>query len=369
VDRPVAGEPGERARDLAAPGELGVARDRRSARVSPRLEAVACALCGGGETRPWLAARDVEFGGEEAFTIVQCRGCGLRFLNPRPAPADIGRYYPPAYYTHAALDEGREARVYATALRLVGAFGRPGPLLDVGAGDGAFMSLLRRRGWPAVEGIEADEDAWRVAALQRGLTVARGMFPAAAPPGGPYRTVTMLETIEHLHDPLAGLGAAARLLEPGGRLILTTPNVEGLEFRLLGARSISLQVPRHLYFFSAGTLSRACARAGLRVVALRTSGATDGITRSAWLAVRHGMARNGREGSGAGGAGPGAPRCDPSIADAPAAVGDRAGGVPTADSWRRRWHERLERALSPFGWGLARLGLGPTLLLVAERPG
>jgi 2-polyprenyl-3-methyl-5-hydroxy-6-metoxy-1,4-benzoquinol methylase len=311
-------------------------------------EHVACALCGADDAAAWLAAGDVEFPTGETFSAVRCRRCGLRYLDPRPTVEAIGRYYPGAYYTHHEVPEERLLATYADALRAVARHGQRGPILDVGCGDGAFLALLRRRGWTEAEGIEADPAARAVAVENRGLSVALGHFPGTEPPRPRYATVTMLEVIEHLHRPREALAAVRELLEPGGRLVLTTPSVDGLEFRLLGGRSVSLQLPRHLYFFTPETLDRLLAEEGLRTVACHTTASTAGLTRSLWL-----LARSARRGEAAGdGTGDGAP----------------AGDVYHEDSWRRRAHERLEASLSPLGGLLARRGLGPGMVVVAERP-
>lgn len=310
------------------------------------LESVACALCGANDAQPVLTTTDIEFDGREAFTIVACRHCGLRFLNPRPTPAAIGRHYPAAYYTHHLLDPLEEERIYRQPLRLVDRWAPEGPLLDIGAGDGGFLAALARRARPDLHGLEADPAAWQVASTSRGLDVALGSFPDVLPAGRDFATVVMLETIEHLHRPLEALQAIHDRLAPGGRLIISTPNIQGLEFRLLGRSSVSLQVPRHLTFFDPASLSAACHQTGLKVLHLETSAATDGFTRSLWLAARRWVGTLRRRPTG------------------PTA----AAATFQPHSWRRRMHQGLDAALSPIGPLLAARKLGPTLFLVAERP-
>lgn len=319
------------------------------------LETPLCPLCGGDDPRPFLSGRDLEFGGRDRFTVVACRRCGLRYLSPRPSPQDIGRFYPAAYYTHHSMEAGEAARLYRQALALVARWAPSGSLLDIGAGDGAFLDALRRHGRTELQGLEADPEAWRVATAGRRLDVALGRFPDVLPEGRRFQAIVMLETIEHLHRPQDALQAIHDRLAPGGRLVLSTPNIRGLEFRLLGARSISLQLPRHLSFYDRATLSAACRRAGLVVRSTATSPATDGLTRSLWLLARGILRRSGGDGNPA--------EASPGSA-APAA----AQATYQARSWRRTVHRGLDLLLLPLGWLLAAIGLGPTLYLVAERP-
>ena len=316
--------------------------------TGPR-EHVDCALCGADRSLRWLRASDVEFGGAEVFEIVECRACSLRYLDPRPTPEAIGTHYPASYYTHSAVPIEELARIHAHPLRLVHRFGGHGRVLDIGAGDGGFLALLRHEGWPEGFGIEADEAAWSVATGQRGLDVAHGRFPETRPPEGAFALVSMLEVIEHLHDPLDALRIVRDLLAPGGRLVLTTPNVAGLEFLVLRGRNVSLQVPRHLYFFTAETMVEMLERAGLAPLHIHTSDETQAITRSLWLALRR-------------------PRPGGDVARAIA--GEEAEkGHADRSSWRRRAHRAVDLALRPAGMTLSRLGLGPGLHVVAERPG
>ncbi len=314
--------------------------------MSDALESVACALCGSGRSDLRFLARDLEFDGGEDFRVVRCQDCGLVYLDPRPSPSAISRYYPSDYYTHFALDAAEEARIYRQAIGLMLRWAPPGRILDIGAGDGAFLAQLRAAGRTELLGLEPDAEARRVAAERRGLDLLPIGFPARPLPEPGLAAISMLETIEHLHEPIDALRRARELLAPGGCLVLSTPNIDGLELRLLGPRGISLQVPRHLTFFSAGTLRAACEAAGLRVRSLETSAATDGLTRSLWLPIRRRLRPAGRAG---------------------------AAGAPTttrfyARSWRRSVHGLLGAVLSPLGWLAARSGLGPTIYLVAERP-
>jgi SAM-dependent methyltransferase len=76
----------------------------------------------------------------------------------------------------------------------------------------------------------------------------------------------MFHVLEHVHDPLAYVAAAHRLLEPGGRLIAQTPNAGCWQFRLLGHAWSGLDVPRHVYDFRASDLERLVESCGFRVV-------------------------------------------------------------------------------------------------------
>ncbi|MBD3335569.1 MAG: hypothetical protein GF355_08630, partial [Candidatus Eisenbacteria bacterium] len=60
---------------------------------------VACALCGERDARLLFEQEDRRFPQtpRTRFALVECRRCGLRYLNPRPASLD--RFYPSEYYS------------------------------------------------------------------------------------------------------------------------------------------------------------------------------------------------------------------------------------------------------------------------------
>lgn len=113
------------------------------------------------------------------------------------------------------------------------------PVVDLGAGLGAFSQTLRRRGHDAVavgiaiEQFQATDVPYVAADLDAGLP-----FRSASLGG-----IVAIELLEHLEAPLRLLREAARCLRLKGWLILTTPNVLSLASKLsYFARD------RHTYF-------------------------------------------------------------------------------------------------------------------------
>lgn len=215
-------------------------------------EHVDCNLCGSGERKLLYRLRDYRLGVDDAeWSVVQCRSCGLGYLDPRPTASEIARYYPPTYFA------GREGLIERHRRQARYLPRGPGRLLDVGAGRGDFLALARDRGWE-VEGIDAfgDEHPHR-------LAIRRIRFPEECDlPSERYDVVTAWAVFEHLHDPASAFAECARLLRPGGRLIVQVPNLRSV----FGRWSLQEDVPRHLYFFSPPTLRRYGGSAGLRLL-------------------------------------------------------------------------------------------------------
>jgi SAM-dependent methyltransferase len=100
-------------------------------------------------------------------------------------------------------------------------------VLDVASGAGLGSELLRRRGAGFVVGVEADADAVAahgVAADSFGPSFVRADATALPFVDGWCDLVVSFETIEHVVDASRMLAECRRMLRPGGRLVLSTPN-------------------------------------------------------------------------------------------------------------------------------------------------
>jgi 2-polyprenyl-3-methyl-5-hydroxy-6-metoxy-1,4-benzoquinol methylase len=100
-------------------------------------------------------------------------------------------------------------------------------VVDLGCGEGAFTSLLVRKG-AVVTGIDGEPEGIRLAkeifvkeGLQANLVV--GSVEKIDLPDASADAVTSCDVIEHLDDWTSHVAEAARILKPGGVLAVTTP--------------------------------------------------------------------------------------------------------------------------------------------------
>ena len=274
-----------------------------------------CLVCGSSGPVLWPALADRLFGVEGRWDVRRCAspGCGALWLDPRPIEADIGEAYR-RYYTHPsgeATGRGRlgagvrgayelgqrryladrygypavpgpRARLAAALVRAwsgrradteFAAFyqhGMPGGrLLDVGCGSGKAVRRLRELGWDA-RGLERDPVAVH-AARAAGVPVEQGDMATTPFPAATFDVVTLSHVIEHVHDPVALLRQCRRVLRPGGRVVVVTPNADSWLHRRYGRRWRGLEPPRHLHVFTLASLRHLACLADLDVVRLGTT--------------------------------------------------------------------------------------------------
>jgi SAM-dependent methyltransferase len=145
-----------------------------------------------------------------------------------------------------------------------------GPVLDVGAGDGALLRALRARGRKAI-GLE------RVA----GDGIVAGTIETFDDGVGEWAAVVFWHSLEHLRDPATAVDRAAALLAPGGVLAIAVPNLSSWQARCFGDRWFHLDLPRHLIHLPASALEAGVRARGFTIE--RTSYWRGGQILFGWL--------------------------------------------------------------------------------------
>ncbi|MCL4515722.1 MAG: class I SAM-dependent methyltransferase [Firmicutes bacterium] len=125
-------------------------------------------------------------------------------------------------------------------------------------------------GWQPY-GVEPDSEAARVAKERYNLTIDVGTLDQINYPDSFFDAIVMNHVIEHVPDPVALFQQCRRLLRPGGKLALLTPNVKSLGSRLFHSAWRGLEPPRHLHLFSPKALGACAKQAGLQIDFIRTS--------------------------------------------------------------------------------------------------
>lgn len=156
--------------------------------------------------------------------IVQCQGCGFRFVNPRPSQKQIAASYSESHFYDGWLanDAGR-VPMWRKRLALLERRAGGRRLLDVGAGIGTFLWLARAHGWD-VAGTEVSTSARQLARQRYEIDLQYGPAKDLALPASAYDVVTLWHVLEHVPSPSSLLKVCHDALVPGGFLVLAVPN-------------------------------------------------------------------------------------------------------------------------------------------------
>lgn len=241
-----------------------------------------------------FSGRDLMYELHERYDYFMCPACACVFQNPMPDMAAIATFYPENYMvfdqetrvrkvTKLRMALLRQARGYRhleppLAHRLVASILAPfqqfmtpawdggGRMLDVGCGNGRFLTTMRALGW-AVQGVEFSESGVKACRMSD-LSVHHGDLASAAFPDGSFDLITVRHVIEHVPEPQPFIAELARILRPGGRLVVETPSSEALGRRWFATNWYANDVPRHLFLFAPANLEQLAAAHGLNKVAL-----------------------------------------------------------------------------------------------------
>lgn len=218
------------------------------------LEHVSCDLCGCSNYKvryrkpdTWLLNTAFQ------FPVVECTNCRLVYVNPRPTTDSMSEFYPSDY--HSDRDSVEHLQRYSVQRQLLPELTGKA-VLDIGCARGDFLTYLMDS--------EPTLKAWGVDAFSPGVDDSRiaftkGALTTAGYTAAQFDLVMSWAVFEHLHQPKAYFVESARVLKPGGKLVILVTNAESAFGRMAQAED----VPRHTYHYSRRTLARYGAECGL----------------------------------------------------------------------------------------------------------
>lgn len=241
-----------------------------------------CVICGENEGRPAgaIAWKDI------TFSYLLCDGCGLKYMSPRPTQASYAQFYKLEFWDQKVADQGwrsdpdrqrwqldpedgfqkklgqlnRRGERIAEIVARIAAPASGARVLDVGSGFGSVAAALRARIPCQLLAIEPSDLARAYLEDEVGCEIV-GRYAEELLTPQPYDgsvDLVMFNTVlENLIDPVSILASMRRVLAPGGRVFVYTPN-----FYYSDAMN-----PYHPYVFAPASLRAIFELAGLSPVA------------------------------------------------------------------------------------------------------
>lgn len=216
-----------------------------------------CPICTNVEISLWDQVRDTLF-------LFKCGACGIIFRNRYKAGSSFGyeestfenwkrdalRRYFGSDFSDPNLAALKES--YREALMPLGTPEVSGRVLDLGCGGGLFLKLLNELEYDA-QGLEPSELFRNFGRDYLKLNILDGDIYNYKN-GLKFETVILNSVLEHLEDPIKALNEIRdNILNEGGNLIITVPNIFSLEYLTEGLSWHNFNED-HLWYFSEPSL-------------------------------------------------------------------------------------------------------------------
>lgn len=246
---------------------------------------IACNACGADAFKVFNSVGNWDIG--------KCTVCNLVYVNPIPVfePSkefsQISLEFQYTQYMHKRIPAGVIAFEHeqlqfqvSEVVRLMGQQPDAFRFLDLGCGSGVSVKAATDLGWQAT-GIDLDPELIQAGREQFDVDLRCSQLLDNDLGDNSVHFVRLRDVIEHLPNPYEVLLEAMRVLVPGGIVLITSPNQEGLissmRFFLKGKvdRVATVTPPHHLHGFTPQTLKRIVDRTGFKYHQVFTTSPVD----------------------------------------------------------------------------------------------
>lgn len=214
-----------------------------------------CRICGGKTKRIHVF---------DYREIVRCESCGTRQVADPPSIDELGA--DELRYRKTKSRDFQRHPNWDLEIEAIGELAGDGSeVLDVGCGDGTFLSLLGEN-WHK-SGVEFNPERARKAKAKGIKVTTCDILDANFP--RQFDLITMYEVIEHLYKPVEVLRKGRSMLAGDGLLVISTPDSDSAIARLRGSSWWSYHYPPHIFFFGHSSFENLIKGCGFRIAKRR----------------------------------------------------------------------------------------------------
>lgn len=183
-----------------------------------------------------------------SYKIQQCQKCRYARLLNRPSTLKFDKFYQTNYFndkkTNDYLSDGKYKFKKLSSL-----LGKNKKILDYGCGTGDFIAAAKNK--HQMVGYDISREAAKLVHKKYGIKVLTGKLSKNFLKKSSLDAVVMFDVIEHLTDLDMTFQSISYWLKKNGLLIITTPNIESWDAKLLGKKWYGYtKIPQHIHYFS-----------------------------------------------------------------------------------------------------------------------
>jgi 2-polyprenyl-3-methyl-5-hydroxy-6-metoxy-1,4-benzoquinol methylase len=237
-----------------------------------------CRLCGCENKFDSLRVKELEMGFRDEFEYCFCKVCGT--LQIKSIPEDLSKYYPSGYYSFKSPRKNSNIKrklkkfrdlygLYGDKLNILGhllsvlypldtqllslrpiikTLNTNSQILDVGCGEGAFLSRLANLGFKNLKGVDPFIANDKI--LNNGVNLYKTSL-IELNKTSIYNLIMFHHSFEHLTEsPYKVLRKCNKLLTENGYLIIRMPTTSSFAWERYRENWVGIQAPRHIMIYS-----------------------------------------------------------------------------------------------------------------------
>jgi SAM-dependent methyltransferase len=229
-----------------------------------------CPICGSENNEIFIRSKDyfILNGNSDDFSVYFCKDCENGFSFPFMNNEELSKYYPDdydCYKSHKSLTgyiqklkAGNDIRIIRRILK-----NRENDILEIGAGSGLFLHLLKRRFF-RVSDIEMSASGVKYAKENFDLDLEKCFFED-------YNTerkfdmILAFHVLEHFNDPVTAINKMKSLLKENGYLYLKIPRLDSWPAKIISKYWTGFDLPRHRTHFTKNGLVKLLSSQGFKI--------------------------------------------------------------------------------------------------------
>ncbi len=226
---------------------------------------MSCVACDSPRLAEAFTARDIN---DRPFGFLSCEQCGTLQISEFDSQL-LNYAYDQSYYggtdnkfkwPFSSLFDWGKLMAAKKISRLIN--DKNATVLDIGCGKGDFLDKLHQLGHTALWGNDIEEPK----NLSPYIHWISGAFPQLESDEKQFDLITLTHVFEHLPAPVHIIKQLHRLSKPGGRIVLSQPNIQSTQAQKYRAAWLHLDPPRHLHLIPPLQLKKMFTEAGFRLV-------------------------------------------------------------------------------------------------------
>lgn len=248
-----------------------------------------CPICDNENNNKKFIVKEMQQGLRDEFEYIECSNCGCLYI--KDIPDDIGKYYDLNYSSHnykknfkteiydkfygmyiannriiKFIREKMGNKVVVTtkfwnSLSEKGVLTKNSSILDIGCGDGKFLTILKKGGFKDLTGVDLFIDEEN---MFDGVKIFQSSLEEFDPKRK-YDVIISNHAYEHMDNQLENIKCFEKLLKPNGIIVIRIPVKSQPIWERYGVNWYQIDAPRHFFLHTVESFKILCSKTNLVV--------------------------------------------------------------------------------------------------------